>query len=42
MENKNICVTCQTAQIHKSLSMHCEECYNKRFEMNYSGDTKGE
>ncbi len=26
------CVTCQTAQIHESLSMHCWECFNKRFE----------
>lgn len=26
-----LCVTCQTAQIHEFLSMHCWACFNKRF-----------
>ncbi len=35
------CVTCQTAQIHESLSMHCWECFNKRFEGEYMELIKG-
>lgn len=28
----NTCVTCREAQIHESLSMHCWDCFTKRFE----------
>ena len=36
----NKCIKCETAPIASHLSMHCEECLNTRFDMDYSGDNE--
>ncbi len=36
------CIKCESATIAPHLSMHCEPCFNTRFEMDYSDDNEAQ